>query len=159
MEASAVFKSAYVSFPIAYTPKMFGQVMGVADTSALSDLSAVRDFIVLSGDGGDLSILAMDYNNHDKVMRYQIAYGETSAFASALEAAVSGQTSPCFIAFEYGMDEPFSPTAGSERKTTIDSYVIINDSSEKQSMAPPGEKPHANHNAVAAGGANPAVWL
>ena len=35
---------AYVSYPVASTPQLFGRLMGVSDSASLSDISAVKDF-------------------------------------------------------------------------------------------------------------------
>ncbi len=120
---------AYVSYPVATTPKLFGRLMGVPESESLGELGAVRDFFILPTGGNGTELLAVDCEN-TYVVRYELSYEGAERLISAFSDYVT-DVSPehnCMLALEMNLDIADGSEAV-KMKTVLDSFLVLDSAS------------------------------
>lgn len=153
---------AYVSYPVATTPKLFSRLMGVADSESLNEIDAVRDFFILPTGRDSVEFLAVDYEEKNAV-RYELLYEGTQDLIDSFTNYVAGVDPDhnCALALEMNLD-----TAGEDEavkmKTVLDSFLILDSAStaknQKQKISginPLAQSTEATERAISCFGYNP----
>ncbi len=127
---------AYVSYPVASTPQLFGRLMGVSDSESLSGVSAVRDFFILPTGSESLELLAVDYEGTE-VYRYELSYGGTDRLISSFTSYVANVDLEhnCMLALEMNLDIADGNEAV-KMKTVLDSFLVLDSASTATNKRP-----------------------
>lgn len=97
--------SIYVELPIAYTTEMLCSVMGIGVENAPSDISAIRDFVILpSTEETGVFLLVRDAYNSDSAWIYQFPIDSFSLPAGDLAIYTENNTDYYEPAFSTGVE-------------------------------------------------------
>lgn len=120
---------AYVSYPVATTPKLFSRLMGVSDSESLNRIDAVRDFFILPTGGDSVEFLAVDYEDKNAV-RYELFYKGTQDLINSFTNYVAGVDPDhnCTLALEMNLDTVNEDEAV-KMKTVLDSFLVLDSAS------------------------------
>ncbi len=124
---------AYVNYSVAMPPSFYGQLMGVAESSALTEIKAVKDFFILPTGQESLELLVLD-SEDEKVMRYELAYDKTAGLISLFTEYASGVNAEntCVMALQMNLDV-VSPDDAVKMKTVLDSFLVLDSASTADS--------------------------
>ena len=127
---------AYVSYPVASTPQLFGRLMGVSDSESLSDISAVKDFFIFPTGSESLELLAIDHDGTG-VYRYELSYGGTEKLIDAFTSYVANVDPEhnCMFALEMNLDIADGSEAV-KMKTVLDSFLVLDSASTAKNRRP-----------------------
>lgn len=120
---------AYVNYSVAMPGGFFGQLMGVAESEAFSDLSSVRDFFIMPTGEESLELIAIDGENGN-VMRYELNYENTAGLIEKF-VGYAEDVPPenyCVMALQMNMDIS-SPDDAVKMKTLLDSFLVLDSAS------------------------------
>ena len=125
---------AYVNYSVSMPPSFYGQLMGVKDSVALSEVSAVRDFFIIPTGTESLELLATG-GESDKVMRYELEYDKTESLIKLFTEHSSGvkAENTCVMALQMNMDV-VSPDDAVKMKTVLDSFLVLDSASTAGSV-------------------------
>lgn len=120
---------AYINYPVAVTPQFFGQISGIKDSRALSNLSAVRDFFILPAGRQSVEFIAVDYESQ-AVMRYSVGYERALELIDIFQESAKDVSADrnCMLALQMNMDID-SPDAPVKTKTLLDSFLVLDSAS------------------------------
>ena len=127
---------AYVSYPVASTPQLFGRLMGVSDPASLSDISAVKDFFIFPTGSESLELLAIDHDSTG-IYRYELSYGGTEKLIDAFTSYVANVDPEhnCMFALEMNLDIADGSEAV-KMKTVLDSFLVLDSASTATNRRP-----------------------
>lgn len=127
---------AYVSYPVASTPQLFGRLMGVSDSASLSDISAVKDFFIFPTGSESLELLAIDHDSTG-IYRYELSYGGTEKLIDAFTSYVANVDPEhnCMFALEMNLDIADGSEAV-KMKTVLDSFLVLDSASTATNRRP-----------------------
>lgn len=127
---------AYVSYPVASPPQLFGRLMGVLDSERLSGVSAVRDFFIFPTGSESLELLAVDYEG-TAVYRYELSYSGTDKLIEAFTSYVANVDPEhnCMLALEMNLDIADGNEAV-KMKTVLDSFLVLDSASTATNRRP-----------------------
>ncbi len=125
---------AYVNYSVAMPPSFYGQLMGVKDSQALSEVSAVRDFFILPTGAESLELLATG-GESGAVMRYEVKYSKTESLINLFTEYASdvNADNTCVMALQMNMDV-VSPDDAVKMKTVLDSFLVLDSASTADSV-------------------------
>ncbi len=120
---------AYVNYPVAMPPHLFGRLIGVPNTDKLSELSSVRDFFLLPAGSDSLELLAVD-SETEQIMRYALRYDGVQSLIDMFTAYVADVDPDhnCMLALEMNLDVD-SPEAAVHMTTLLDSFLVLDSAS------------------------------
>lgn len=120
---------AYVNYPAATAPRLYGRLMGVPDTEALSSLSAVRDFFILPTGENSVELLAID-SETDRIESFELWYDKTNELIGAFTDYVADvdPAHNCMLALEMNMDTA-SPDDVVKVTALLDSFLVLDSAS------------------------------
>lgn len=137
---------AYVNYPVAMSPRLFGRLLGIADTRALSELSSVRDFFLLPAGTDSLELLAVD-NETEQIVLYALQYDGVQSLIDMFTDYVEGvdPAHNCTLALEMNLDVD-SPDSAVRMTTRLDSFLVFDTASTAETKRAPlaGRNPLAD---------------
>jgi len=118
-------KSIYLDYPIAFTPKLFTQIMGIKDTWI--NLSAVKEFIIapIGETGLDMIFYIRDYNTGE-INKYYLQYPNKSEFYTTVMKYTEEDAESYSFSFELSLHSRDTGLGtGVVQKFFLDTLVLI----------------------------------
>ncbi len=116
----------YVDYSLAFTPRLFAQVLGIKTTWMEQNLSAVKDFIVapVGFGGSEILLYARDYRG-ESIYKYYVDYPGADALYSAILDYTEGDTDNYRFSFEQNLHTAEGGVTGSRNTNSADGGATV----------------------------------